>query len=191
MSLFEFVLVMTSLVLAIGITHLLQHVADIVRHRKILRIDWVPLVWMGSLFISPASYWWALWDFRDLQWTFPSFFFLLATPTLLYIAISLLVSANVTAPNASLAASFEKVRVPFMWVMVVFQTLITWDGWLLGVEPAWNSLRLIGLILVSLYIAGAVSPKRLVQRCVAVSVFAMFIIGTFVLRFSPGAFGPS
>jgi len=51
-----------------------------------------------------------------LEWTFPGFFFLLLAPTLLYIALSLIVSADVTVPGASLATSFERVRFPFMVV---------------------------------------------------------------------------
>ena len=39
MSLFEFVLVMVSLVLAIGVTHLLQGMVKIVRHRNMIARD--------------------------------------------------------------------------------------------------------------------------------------------------------
>jgi hypothetical protein len=190
MSIFEFVLVMTSLVLAIGITHLLQHVAVIVRHRQTLEISWVPLLWMVCLFLSSANYWWALWDYRGLEWTFPSFFFLLIPPTLLYVIISLLVSADITNPHASLATSFEQIRVPFFSVLIVYQILLTWDGWVLGVEPVWNTMRMVGLIVILVYAVGAVVAKSWVQKVVTASVFVMFVFGMFVLRFMPGAFGP-
>ncbi|GMR17120.1 MAG: hypothetical protein BMS9Abin32_178 [Gammaproteobacteria bacterium] len=191
MSLFEFVLVMTSLVLAIGVTRLLQHLAAIVRCRNTLLIDWVPLTWMIILFLAVASYWWSLWDFRDLEWTFPSFFFLFLSPTLQYVAISLLVSTDVTEHGASLAAGFEKIRSPFFLVMMTFQLMVAFDGWLFGVEPAWNSLRLVQFFIIGMYFVGAVVAKPLVQKTVALSILGIFVVANFVLRFLPGAFGPS
>ena len=123
MSLFEFILVMMSLVLAIGVTHLLQEIAVIVQYRDTLQLDWVVITWGASLFVVSAIYWWSLWDFRALQWTFPGFFFLLLAPTLLYVAVSLLVSADVTEPGISLAAHFERIRLPFLIVMTLFHIL--------------------------------------------------------------------
>lgn len=67
MSLFEFVLVMVSLVLAIGVTHLLHEIASIVRHRDTLTVHWIPLAWIATLFLYSVSYWWALWDFQGLS----------------------------------------------------------------------------------------------------------------------------
>lgn len=152
MSLFEFVLVMVSLVLAIGVTHLLREIASIVRHRDTLTVHWIPLAWIATLFLYSVSYWWALWDFQSLTWTFPGYFFLLVAPTLLYIAISLLVSADVAVPGTSLLDSFERVRAPFFWLMALFQILVTWDGWVFGVEPAWNSLRFPQVGLLAAYL---------------------------------------
>lgn len=191
MSLFEFVLVMVSLVLALGVTHLLREIASIVRHRDTLGVHWIPLAWIATLFLYSVSYWWALWDFQSLSWTFPGYFFLLVAPTLLYIAISLLVSADVAGPGASLIDSFERVRAPFFGLMAVFQILVTWDGWVFGVEPAWNSLRLLQGGLLAAYLLGAFSASRRVQGFVAAAALALLAFLLFVLRFLPGAFGPA
>ena len=191
MSLFEFVLVMVSLVLAIGVTHLLREVAAIVRHRDSLELDWIPLTWVATLFLYAVSYWWALWDFRELEWTFPGFFFLLIAPTLLYVAISLVVSADVAGPGASLTTSFERVRFPFMVVLGVFQILVTWDGAAFGTEPVWNVLRALQLLLLGAIILGASSSSRKIQGVAAAVTFGALLFVTFGLRFVPGAFGPS
>lgn len=191
MSLFEFVLVMVSLVLAIGVTHLLREIASIVRHRDTLTVHWIPLAWIATLFLYSVSYWWALWDFQSLTWTFPGYFFLLVAPTLLYIAISLLVSADVAVPGTSLLDSFERVRAPFFWLMAPFQILVTWDGWVFGVEPAWNSLRFPQVGLLAAYLVGAFSAHRRVQGVVATAAFGLLAFLLFVLRFLPGAFGPA
>jgi hypothetical protein len=190
MSLFEFVLVMVSLVLAIGITHLLQAAARIVRHRQVVKLDWVPLLWMATLFLYSVSYWWSLWDFRDVEWTFPGFFFLLIPPTLLYVALSLVVSADFTTAGMSLSESFERIRRPFLATIGVFQFLVTWDGWVFRSEPVWNQLRWLQLALIALLILGTISSVRRIQALVALGVFIVLNLLVFVLRFFPGAFGP-
>ncbi|MFV1988926.1 MAG: hypothetical protein ACC682_16770 [Gemmatimonadota bacterium] len=112
MTLFEFILVMVSLILAIGVTHLLQGVAAIVQQRKELDFSWVPLVWASYLFLVTAAHWWSLWDMRGADWTFPAFFFVLLPPTLLYLAVSLLVSSGPGTGGTSMAADFLEIRVP-------------------------------------------------------------------------------
>ncbi|MDJ0655395.1 MAG: hypothetical protein QNJ40_14630 [Xanthomonadales bacterium] len=190
MSLFEFVLVMVSLVIAIGITHLLQAAASIVRHRRELELDWIPLLWMATLFLYSVGYWWSLWDFRDVQWTFPEFFFLLIPPTLLYAAVSLMVSADFTVAGMSMTRSFERVRQPFVATVLVFQLLVTWDGWVFGTEPVWNQLRWLQLTLVILLTAGTVGAGRRIQAFVALGMFFVLTSLMLGLRFLPGAFGP-
>ncbi len=191
MTLFEFILVMVSLILAIGVTHLLKGVAEIARYRETLKFDWVPLAWAASLFVLSAAHWWSLWDFRGVDWTFPDFFFVLLPPTLLYVAVRLLVSGEVRKSGASMAAGFERVRTPFMAVMVVLSVLVTFDGWVLGVEPIWNSLRMSQVVAFGIIFMGLVSSRRSLQCFVAAAMLVIYLFGAFVLRFLPGAFGPS
>ena len=189
MSLYEFILVMVSLVLAIGVTHLLHEMASIVRYRETLEIDLVTVLWTVILFFSAILYWWSLWDFIAVEWTFPRFCFLLLTPILLFGAISLLVSEDVSSPGTSLAASFERVRVPFMASMALVTLGAGWDGWVFGVEPFWNSLRLVQAVMAGLYLVAAASPRRVIQTWVPVGVLAMLLFNAFGLRYLPGAFG--
>ena len=91
MTLFEFILVMVSLVLAISMTHLLEGVARVVRHRSRFALDATTTLWAVFLFVLSIGHWWSLWGMRDANWTFPAFFFVLIPPTLLFLAVSLLV----------------------------------------------------------------------------------------------------
>ena len=186
MTLFEFILVLVSLILAIGVTQLLQGVANIVRFRKELRRNWVPLCWMATLFVLTAAHWWSLWEMREAVWTFPGFFYLLLPPTLQYFAISLLVSFSLEPDGASLADEFQRVRVPFLGALLAWVILVMWDGAILGVEAAWNFLRLNQIFGVAMLVTGLVSSRWVVQKFVAVAVLASVLFGSFLLRFLPG-----
>jgi hypothetical protein len=184
-SLFGFVLVMVSLVLGLGVTHLLQGISLVVRHRRTMKVDWVPLTWAATLFLLVASNWWALWDFRDLHWSFPAFFFVMVEPAVLYLAMTLLLPVDAAEQNPE---SFEAVRLPFMSLLILFQVMTSWDGWLLGTEAFWNPLRWVQAVLIGVFGLSAVSPRRGVQKVTAIAALLVVVFGTFVLRFLPGAF---
>ena len=191
MSIFEFVLVMASLIMALGVTLLLRHVAAVIRYRTSIKLYWVPLVWMALQFVAVTWVWWSLWDFAAVEWTYPRFFFLLAGPTVQFIAISMLVSTDVSKPNASLSENFSAIRLPFMLVLAVFLVLVALDGWVFGVEPLWNSLRLLQVAMLILYLTAAVSSKPIVQKTVVIGFVGLHIYGLVFLRYLPGAFGSS
>jgi hypothetical protein len=191
MSLFEFVLVMTSLVLGIGIAHLLRAVATLIRHRASLEIDWVPLVWTATIFGLVTSYWWSLWDFRDVEWTFAGFIYITVSPAVLYVAMTLLLPENIDQRREPLGSLFEEIRVPFLILMTVFVVLVILDGWFLAGEALWNSLRFVqGGVLANILIAASTSSRR-VQKATSVLVLLLLLYGLLVLRLLPGAFGSS
>ncbi len=189
MSIFEFVLVMASLILAIGITVLLRHISSIVTNRQSIELDGVAIGWMVFLFLSATSMWWSFWDYSKVEWTYPLYMFLLACPTLQFLAISMLVSTDTSKSGASLTETFAQIRLPFFILMAVVQVLLSWDGWAFGVEPFWNSLRLIQVVFILIYIVGAITPKPLIHKIIVTIVLGIQIYGTIVFRYLPGAYG--
>lgn len=135
--------------------------------------------------------WWSFWDYSEVDWTYPHYMYLLVCPTLQFLAISMLVSTDTLIPGASLTATFTRIRLPFMILMAVIQVLLSWDGWVFGVEPFWNGLRSIQMVVVSIYVIGAATPNRIVQKILVAAILGIQIYGTVVLRYSPGAYGPT
>ena len=191
MDIFEFVLVMVSLVLAIGLTSLLREVSAMISDRKTRHLDWVRLVWIAVLFLYVVAYWWSMWDFREVAWTFPAYVFLLLVPTLLYIAMDLMVRCGASMGAATPEEAFEGIRIPFFTTMFIVQVLGTWDDWLLSVAPIWTPLRWLQIVVILLFASGAFVARRAAQRLIALAVFGLIGFGMFGLRYLPGALGPS
>jgi hypothetical protein len=166
-DLFDFILVMVSLVLAIGVTHLVHGVANLIRLRGDTRLEPLPLVWAASLFLVGAQYWWSL----------------------LHIAASLLVSTDAVERGASLQSEFERIRVPFMVVMAAFSVVVAFDGWILGVEPVWTDFRPIQMWVVALYAAGAAVAGTRTQHMVGGLVLVSYLVAGLFFRYMPGAYG--
>ena len=160
MDIFEFVLVMVSLVLAIGLTGLLREVSAMISDRKTKHFDWVRITWIAILFLYVVAYWWSMWDFRGISWTFPTYVFLLLLPTSLYIAMDLFVRSGRALGSKSPQEAFEEIRVPFFLTMMLVQVGGAWDDWLLSVAPFWTPLRWIQVALILLFVAGVFIPAR-------------------------------
>jgi hypothetical protein len=88
---FEFVVVVTGVVIGLALTHLMQGVAKIIEHPTRVRIWWVDLGWLAYVIANSAFWWW--WEFRLRligSWTFQLYGFVLAYPFFIYLICAVL-----------------------------------------------------------------------------------------------------
>jgi len=92
MSAFEYLAVLISIVLGLGITNLLIGLAAMVRQRARLKMYWPLLLWMVILFLVHVQTWWAMFELREIShWTFVGFLAVLMQPVVLFLASAVLV----------------------------------------------------------------------------------------------------
>jgi hypothetical protein len=91
MSPFEYVSVLISIILGLGITVLLTGTADIIRNWKHVRMYWPYATWILIIFILHIQEWWSTYSLRsEMQWTLPLFMFVIPYPIVLFILAHLL-----------------------------------------------------------------------------------------------------
>jgi hypothetical protein len=91
MGAFEYLSVLISIILALGMTRVLAGVGEMLQARRHRRIYWVHVIWIVNLFIYLVVAWWIFYRWRNQQkWTFLLFVFVLISPTILYLASMLL-----------------------------------------------------------------------------------------------------
>jgi hypothetical protein len=90
-DLFFHIRVLIGMIVGLGLTHLLRGVARIVEHPRQVRVYWVHLLWVLSMFLYLLHFWW--WEFRlgsVSHWTFNQYFFIAIYGLLLYLVCALL-----------------------------------------------------------------------------------------------------
>ena len=91
MEFFNYVMVLASVIIGLGITHLLQGVGGIIQHPRREKIYWVHLLWVAAIFLRAIFWWW--FEFRlskTAEWTFTLYLFVLAYAVLIYLWCALL-----------------------------------------------------------------------------------------------------
>ncbi len=91
MNAFEYLSVLISIILALGMTRVLAGVGEMLQARSHRRLYWVHLLWVVNLFLYLVVAWWIFYRWRNQQpWTFFLFVFVLISPTILFLASLLL-----------------------------------------------------------------------------------------------------
>lgn len=91
MDAFNYLSVLISIVLALGMTRLLRGIAEMLETRARRHFYWVHLVLVVFLFNLLVANWWVFYRWRvETHWTFYLFLFVLLTPTVLYLCSVLL-----------------------------------------------------------------------------------------------------
>jgi len=91
MGAFEYLSVLISIILALGMTRVLGGVGEMLQARSHRRIYLVHAIWIINLFLYLVIAWWIFYRWRNQQpWTFLLFVFVLISPTILYLASLLL-----------------------------------------------------------------------------------------------------
>lgn len=91
MTPFEYVSVLISIILGLGITVLLTGLADIIRNYPVVKVYWPYLIWILIVFILHIQEWWISYSLRsEMEWTLPRFLFVITYPIVLFILAHLL-----------------------------------------------------------------------------------------------------
>jgi hypothetical protein len=86
MTTFEYVAVLVSIIVGLGLTHLLSGAGRLIGTPRRVKAYWVHLVWSAYAFVYLVAFWW--WEFQLSTvevWTVQLYLFLLLYATLLYL----------------------------------------------------------------------------------------------------------
>jgi hypothetical protein len=91
MDMFNYVMVLASVIIGLGITHLLQGIAGIIQHPGREKSYWIHLAWVAATFLRAIFWWWYEFQLSDTpQWTFALYFFVLFYAFIIYLWCALL-----------------------------------------------------------------------------------------------------
>ena len=139
MTIFEYLLVLISIIVGLGIAHILSGIGRIVSHPGRRKIYWVHLLWVGWAFLWLVFFWW--FEFaRSMTkvWTPTTYLFLVLYAVLLYLFCVIVLPSE--APDGADYRQYYYSRRG--WIFLLLLGVIWVDGidsWTL-VDPAQRSV---------------------------------------------------
>ena len=159
MDLFEYILIMTSVIFAMAVGQLLLGLGRWAQSTASVRSYHPHSVWVLIMFVMIYANWWANWEFRSVAWTLPMYAYMLIAPTLAFFACTLLIPQSFEHHEVDLEEHFFRIRRPFFRAVFVFTLAILIDGSLVDTEPVWHPGR-IGHAAMLLGTLGGLSTER-------------------------------
>lgn len=98
---FNYVAVLVSIVLGLGITRVLGQLSEIIQKQNRSRRYWVHSLWIIAMFNALMLNWWVLFRWRLApHWNFFLFIWVMIAPVLLYLATAVLCPGELTSTGA-------------------------------------------------------------------------------------------
>jgi hypothetical protein len=176
---FNYVMVLASVIIGLGITHLLQGVAGIVQHPGREKLYWVHLTWVAAIFLRIIFWWW--FEFRlseTVQWSFALYFFVLLYAFVNYLTCALLFPKDL-ADYAGFKDYFYSRKGWFFGVNLAGIGIDVADSLLKGVDH-FQALGLSYPILMTalaiLFITGMLTRSEQFQGAFAVASLAYLLL---------------
>ena len=185
MSPFEYAMVLISIIIGLGITHILSSLASAIHPLRgdapRVHLEITYLSWVGFIFVWLVSFWWFEFKWSELA---PEFGFGLYTFLVLY-AISLFSLAVMLVPRRLWVVGdsweyFLSIRIWFYAGLLLLNTIDLADSFMKGVE--WGS-RLSGLTywvaVTAAGVIGLTTTRRGVHTGLALTLLLWSIVLTF------------
>jgi hypothetical protein len=178
-GLFEFLMILVSVVIGLGLTEILTGWANLLRARDEIRFYWVHVLFQCGVFFALLQQWWEFWEMEGLgEISFLAVLALLATPILLFLIAHLLFPIN--AQGADLEGYYFR-QSSLLWALVVLGTIEgTFLEPLLFGYPVFHPANLSGIPMVALCLFLATSKNRRVHGVLVPLIILMVLLDTIL-----------
>jgi hypothetical protein len=120
MTPFEYITVLISIILGLGITQIISGIADLIHHSNRVRIYWPHILLIVLIFFLQVQEWWQIYDLKTHgAWRLPVFLFISLYPINLFILARILFPFGVTEEVIDLKKFyFENFRKFYLFILL-------------------------------------------------------------------------
>jgi hypothetical protein len=155
-NLYIHVRILLGMIVGLGLTHLLRHVARIVERPRAHRIYSVHLVWAGFMFVYMLHFWW--WEFslsHQAHWSFMLYLYVTLYALLLYLLCALVFPESLAEGSGYRDYYYDRRTwffglLALMFVVDVGDTLIKGQPYAQQLGPEYwvrNALYIVGSLV--------------------------------------------
>jgi hypothetical protein len=185
MTPFEYVTVLISIILGLGITQIMTGVADIIHQWEKMKLYWPHSLWILLTFVMHIHEWWYTYDLKSHEsWYIVSFIFINLYPIMLFVLVRIMFPFGTMDTETDFKEFyFRNYRKFFLIAMILIVLAIIQDVFLEGYGWFDQILKIIILNVLSI-IAIKKIENELVHKIIVVLLLAAFIGSLAVLDYT-------
>lgn len=178
MPLFEFLMILISIIIGLALSEILTGAAGLIRARDTVRFYWIHVFFQFGVFFALFQQWWEAWDLVGVVTIGLGSAILLLFPAIVLFLIAHLLYPR-TLENADLEAYYFQ-QSPILWGLVIAGTAIgtfilpPFEG-----EPIMHLANISGIPMMAICTVLAISKSRLVHSILAPFVMVLVILDTW------------
>jgi hypothetical protein len=180
-SAFEYVSILVSIILGLGITQILSSFSDLLYHYKEIKFYWPHSVWILFILFLNIQDWFITYQLKDkLAWSLPALFFILLYPITLFIAAKMLLPANESDKGTDMKLYYRShYPVIFFIVGIAIFISILFNVFLL--QKSWlQQVLLLLFFCLIMYISLRKVENGLLHKWMAVLVGAASVLSVIL-----------
>ena len=171
-SAFEYVTILISIILGLGITQILSSLAEILYDYRQVKFFWVHTIWVILILYIHIQEWFILYELKDYYyWKLPVFLFVLLYPITLYLAAKMLFPVIEKGQMIDLKSFFlTNYRPLYLLLLICILLSLIFNIWLLNIDYEKQ------FFLAILFVTTSVLLYRRKLTIQAHSVFAVILL---------------
>ena len=177
MDAFSYLSVLLSIVLGLGVTHVLTGLGRLIEARDRVRSYAPAVIWAGVILLLHVQTWWVMFGLRThIGWTFGAFLMVLLQPAMLYLLAALVLPADPGGAVLDLRAYYHR-HAPWFYGLAVLLLVqsIARDLVINGALP--NRANLAAhVVFLALWSGGALVRRPAYHWFVAVATAVLFCV---------------
>ena len=187
MSTAEYLSVLVSIVIGLGISHLLSGVGNLLVDRLRVRFWWVWGISVLMVFLAHVQFWWGTFSVAGaVSANFFAFLFFLLTPIALYLAAVVLLPTFEGEGEIDLRAHFLANHRWFFGFVALVPVLNAIRSVVISGDPAFNLDRVFESTFFVIQVTGALTGRPAVQKAIAVLNLSLFVAMVVLTSLTPG-----
>ncbi len=178
---FEYVTVLISIVLGLGITQILTSAAVIIQKYERVTLYWPHLFWVTFILFLHIQEWWVIYEVKDFKpWRLPVFLFVMLYPINLFVLAKLLFPHKIKGKKIELKDFYFNNYQKFFGVLIVSALLsVAYNVLILDLKWMDQLLQILLSISLSIIVIKKYSQEWL-HKLIAISVVSVMVISILV-----------
>jgi len=184
MSAFEYVTVLISVVLSLGIAQILLGVAGMIKQFDRVTLYWPHLLWVLFVLLLHIQEWWVTYELKNFTpWRLPSFLFIMIYPINLFVLAKLLFPERFHIKPVNLKNFYFK-NYRKIFTLLVFSGLLSilYNLFILSLPVREQVLQLLLIIVISGVAIRKYTPEW-VHRLLSVIVM-LSMVGSIIIEWN-------